>query len=212
MNNIFSMDNAFFRFVGKVTDLIWLNILTLLCCLPLITAGAAISAMYAVLIKRALNEEGTITKPFFKAFKDNFRNSTKVWVPALIILIILLSNMYLIFQGVLDPYGNLYIIAGVSIGIIGTAVLMFLNYALPLFARYDRDVKQTMKNALLMMLAYFPRSLCMIIIWLFPLALMMLSNVFLLFWFIYGLSFPGYFNAMLLGNIFIKTEEATEHE
>ena len=212
MNNIFSMDNAFFRFVGKVTDLIWLNILTLLCCLPLITAGAAISAMYAVLIKRALNEEGTITKPFFKAFKDNFRNSTKVWVPALIVLIILLSNMYLIFQGVLDPYGNLYIIAGVSIGIIGTAVLMFLNYALPLFARYDRDVKQTMKNALLMMLAYFPRSLCMIIIWLFPLALMMLSNVFLLFWFIYGLSFPGYFNAMLLGNIFIKTEEATEHE
>lgn len=212
MNNIFSMDNAFFRFVGKVTDLIWLNILTLICCLPLITAGAAISAMYAVLIKRVLNEEGTVTRPFFKAFKENFKNSTMVWIPALIILLILSLNMYLIFQGVLDLYGNLYIVAGISIGIIGAAVLMFLNYALPLFARYDSDAKQTMKNALLMMLAYFPRSLCMIVIWLFPLALMMLSNVFLLFWFIYGLSFPGYFNAMLLGNIFAKTEEATEHE
>ena len=212
MNNIFSMDNAFFRFVGKVTDLIWLNILTLLCCLPLFTAGAAISAMYAVLIKRVLNEEGAVTMPFFKAFKDDFKNSTKVWIPSLVVLIILASNMYLIFQGVLDPYGKLYIIAGVSIGIIGAAVLGFLNYTLSLFSRYDSDVKRTMKNALLMMLAYFPRTLCMIIIWLFPLALMMLSNVFLFFWFIYGLSFPGYFNAMLLGNIFIKTEEATEHE
>ena len=70
---IFSMDNPFFQFIGKLVDLVWLNILTLVCCLPVFTAGAALSAMYSVLIKMALKEEGVITKPFFRAFKENLK-------------------------------------------------------------------------------------------------------------------------------------------
>ena len=70
---IFSMDNPFFQFIGKLVDLVWLNILTLVCCLPVFTAGAALSAMYSVLIKMALKEDGVITKPFFRAFKENLK-------------------------------------------------------------------------------------------------------------------------------------------
>lgn len=205
--SIFSMDNAFFRFMGKVTDLVWLNILTLICCIPLFTAGAAICAMYDILIKMALHEDGVITKAFFKAFKENFKNATIVWVPSMLILLILFSNFYLMTQGVLDGYGDMFIIVGISIGIIALAVCMFLNYALPLFARYDSGIKKTVKNAFLLMLAFFPRTISMMIIWLFPIALMVLSDYFLYFWFIYGLSIPGLFNAMLLGRIFKKTEE-----
>lgn len=206
---IFSMENPFFRFVGKVVDLVWLNILTLICCIPLFTAGAAISAMYGVLLRMAYHEDGTITKPFFRAFKENFKNTTVVWIPSLVILIILFSNLYLMFQGVLDGYGNLFIVVGVSIGIIALAVFLFLNYALPLFVRYDSGVKQTVKNSFMMILAFFPRSICMIIIWLFPLALMMLSDYFLYFWFLYGFSVPGLVNSMLLSQIFTKTEGIT---
>lgn len=206
------MDNPFFRFVGKVVDLVWLNILTLICCIPLFTAGAAISAMYRVLLRMAFKEDSVITRPFFRAFKENFKNATKVWVPSCIIIGILVSNMYLIYQGVLANYGDLYIIVGVSIMIILVATCMFLNYVLPLFARYDSELKQTMKNALLMILAYFPRSLCMVIIWMFPLALMTFSDYFLFFWFLYGLSIPGYFNAMLLSQIFKKTEGISQSE
>ena len=63
-----------------------------------------------------------------------------------------------------------------------------------------------------MAIAYFPRSICILVIWLFPVALMMLSDGFLYFWFIYGLSFPGYVNAMLLGNLFLKTEDLNQDE
>ena len=202
------MDNAFFRFMGRVTDLVWLNILTLICCLPIFTMGAAISAMYHVLLKMALKEEGVVTRPFFREFKANFKNATTVFVPALIVLIIMTSNAYLIYQGVLDPYPRLRIVVGVSIGIIVAALIMFLNYYLAQLSRYENTVKQYSKNALLMMLAYFPRSLCMLVICAFPLALMTLSNYFLFFWFLYGFSFPGLFNAMLLGSLFLKTEKA----
>lgn len=211
MNDIFSMDNAFFRFVGKVTDLVWLNILTLICCIPIFTMGAAISAMYHVLIKMVLHEEGSVTKPFFKEFKGNFKKATMVWVPALFVLLAMFGNIYLIYQGILDPYPKLRIVVGVSIGIIAGAIIIFLNYYFALLARYENEVKQVMKNALLMMMAYLPRSLCILAILLFPLALMTLSDYFLIFWFIYGLSFPGYVNAMMLGGLFTKTEEVSSN-
>ena len=200
------MDNAFFRFMGKVTDLVWLNILTLVCCIPIFTMGAAFTAMYHVLIKIAIKEEGTVTRTFFRAFKANFKNATVVWVPSLIILIIMFSNAYLIYQGVLNPYPKLMIVVGISIGIIVASILMFLNYYFAIISRYQNDLKQYIKNAILMMLAYFPRSLCMLVIMASPIALMTLSNNFLFFWFVYGFSFPGYIIAMLLGSLLLKTE------
>jgi len=210
--SIFSMDNPFFRFVGKVVDLVWLNILTLICCIPLFTAGAAISAMYRVLLRMALKEDSVITKPYFKAFKENFKNTTLLWVPSCIVLLMLTSSAYLVAQGVMASYGKLYIAVMISILIIAGIIFSLLNYALPLFARYDSDFKQTVKNAALMIIAYFPRTLCMLVIWMFPFALMTLSFYFFFFWFLYGLSIPGYFNAMLLSQIFIKTEQSTEDE
>lgn len=209
---IFSMDNPFFQFIGKLVDLVWLNILTLVCCLPVFTAGAALSAMYSILLKMALKEEGTITKPFFRAFKENLKKSTVVWVPSLLILIVMAMNIYLMYKGVFNEYPYLFIPAGVSIGIIVVAVIIILNYYLALLSRYDSSVKQTLKNAALLAMAYFPRSLCILIIWLSPLALMRLSFNFFFFWVLYGLSFPGYFNAMLLGKIFLKTEGITNNE
>ena len=95
-----------------------------------------------------------------------------------------------------------------SIGVILAVLIMFLTYVLPMISRYDSDLKTNVKNAFLLMLAYFPRSFSMLMITLFPIALMMLSDKFLIFWFVYGFSFPGYVNAMLLGKVFTKAEEA----
>ncbi|MDD6627555.1 MAG: YesL family protein [Lachnospiraceae bacterium] len=204
---IFSMDNAFFRFMGRLTDLVWINILTLVCCLPVITAGAAISAMYKVLIKIAMENVGGLTRMYFGAFKNNFKQATKIWIPTLLIMLIMLSNAWLIHQGILDASPALLIGAGISIGIITVVVILLQIYALSLLAFYDNTLKQTVKNAFLLILAYLPRSLCMVIILLFPLALMMISDWFLFLWGLYGLAVPGYVNAMLLGRIFQKTEE-----
>lgn len=209
---IFSMDNPFFQFIGKLVDLVWLNILTLVCCLPIFTAGAALSAMYSVLLKMALKEDGVITKPFFRAFKKNLKDSVKIWIPSLFILLVMAMNIYLVYKGILSSYPSLFIPVGISIGIISIAVIIFLNYALALLARYDSSVKQTVKNAALLAIAYFPRSLCILVIWLSPLALARISFSFLFFWGLYGLSFPGYFNAMILGNVFLKTEVLTGSE
>lgn len=209
---IFSMDNAFFRFMGRLTDLVWINILTLICCLPVVTAGAAISAMYKVLIKMAMEDAGGLTRMYFGALKSNFKQATKIWLPTLLVLLVMMSNAWILHQGIFDGNQVLLTATGISIGVITIIIVLFQIYAFSLIAFFENTVKQTAKNALLLMLAYFPRSICMLVILLFPLALMMLSDWFFFLWGLYGLSVPGYINAMLLGRIFRKTQEVSTSE
>ena len=204
--NIFSMDNALFRAIDRFVDLIWLNLLTLLCALPIVTAGASLTAMYHVLLKMTLKEEGTVTVPFFKAFRNNFKNATGVWIPSLLIFCAYLYNIYLLRAGIMDGLGKMKVVSGCVIAIIMFFLLMVLNYVFPLFARYDNGIKQTLKNAVLLSFAYFPKSLCMIVLLFFPLAFMRLTDYFFWLWFLYGLSFPGYLIAQIISGIFTKTE------
>lgn len=178
---IFSMENPFFRFVGKVTDLVWLNILTLICALPVVTAGAAFTAMYRVLIKMAVGEEGTVTSVFFKEFKSSLKKATPVWMLAFCVLVVLLSNAYLIHQGALNKLGGLFIPVGISIGLILVFVIVFLQYFFAILSRYKTDVKKAAKNATLLIFAYFPKTVCILILTFLPVALMMTSNYFVWF-------------------------------
>lgn len=205
----FNMDNPVFRLLGRLTDLVWLNILTLICCIPIVTAGAAFSAMYKVLLHMTLKEEGVVTRPFFRSFKENLRQATIIWIPSLFIMAVLGANAWLIYQGVMDAYGPLKLAAGISIGLVFLLLIMFLHYYFALTARYNNTWKQTMSNAFLLLFGYFPRSLCILVISAFPLALMKLSLAFYYFWIVYGFTFPGYVSAMLLGDIFVKTERRT---
>ncbi|MGN1184899.1 MAG: DUF624 domain-containing protein, partial [Oliverpabstia sp.] len=76
MNNLFNPDNKFFTFMGKVADLMILNLLCIVCCLPIVTAGASITALYYVTLKIARNEETYIARGFFHSFKENFKQAT----------------------------------------------------------------------------------------------------------------------------------------
>ena len=60
MNNIFNRDNKFFSFMGRVADLMILNLLCIVCCIPVVTAGPAIAAMYYITLKMARNEESYV--------------------------------------------------------------------------------------------------------------------------------------------------------
>jgi len=67
----FDLDSPLMNVLNKMADLMWLNILTLICCIPVITAGAALTSMHYVALKIVRNEESYITRSFFKSFKTN---------------------------------------------------------------------------------------------------------------------------------------------
>lgn len=93
MRNMFSSNSGFSRFMNRISDLFILNILWIICSIPIITIGASTTALYSVDLKLLDNEEGYIIKSFFKAFKENFKKSTILWLFIILISIILGTNL-----------------------------------------------------------------------------------------------------------------------
>ena len=73
MDRFFNMDNKFFTFMSRVADLIILNLLCIVCCIPVVTIGPSIAAMFYVTLKMVRNEESYIVRGFFKSFKQNLK-------------------------------------------------------------------------------------------------------------------------------------------
>ena len=78
--SIFAPDGKLARCLNCIGNLMILNILTLICCIPLVTAGAAMTALYTMTMRMARNEEGSIVREYFQAFRDNFKQATILWL------------------------------------------------------------------------------------------------------------------------------------
>ena len=81
-------DNCVMRALGKIGDKICLNVMWLICCIPIITIGASTTALYTVMLRMVKNEEGYIFRGFLKAFKSNFKQSTLIWLILLLLGIV----------------------------------------------------------------------------------------------------------------------------
>ena len=80
MGALFNLENPVWNFMGKVADLVILNLLALICSIPIVTIGASWTAMYYVTIKIVRKEEGYIIRDFFRSFKENFKQATIIWL------------------------------------------------------------------------------------------------------------------------------------
>ena len=140
--NIFSSDGWFSRFFGTLGDIIIVNILFILCSIPIVTMGASMSAMYFTLLKKQrTGENGGIVKLFFKGFKDNFKQSTISWLLFLLISFIFTLDFNLFGKG--GPQEN-------KLMYYTSVVLMILTcfiaiYLFPVISAF----KNTLKNLLL---------------------------------------------------------------
>lgn len=142
MRGMFSMDSPLMEFLTKIADLIIINLLFLLVSIPIVTIGAGYSAMYSVTMKLVKNEEGVVTKQFFKAFKENLKQSTVIWIPMMLIAVGLGYDYIVVNNGVSPENFRLVIII---MAVIWGA--LFVN-VFPLIAKFDNTLLNTIKNAL----------------------------------------------------------------
>ena len=93
MKKLFDIDNPVIAFLSRLADLIGLNFLFLICCLPVFTIGAAWTALYYVTVKMVRKEESYIWKDFFKSFRENFKQATLIWLINMLVLAIFAADM-----------------------------------------------------------------------------------------------------------------------
>lgn len=150
----FSIDSPFYKFISKLWDIVQLNFFWLLCCIPVVTAGASTVAACSVALKMAEDTEGYIARSFFKAFKENIKGGSLLGILSLVAA----YAVYLDFQFWNATESAVFLIMGM------VAVLVFtmgLLYAFPLMARYENTFLGTLKNSYDISTRYFLRTLMM---------------------------------------------------
>ena len=172
MGRFFNMDNKFFVFMGKVADLCMLNLLCIACCIPVVTAGASLTALYYVTMKMVRNEEAYIFRSFFRSFKQNFKQAT-------VINIIMLAAAALLYIDT-NIAGKMGQPAGKILGMIFAAFtllyVMILLYVYPLLAKFYNSVKNTFKNAILMAIRHLPYTILMLLICACPILILFIPS------------------------------------
>lgn len=152
----FSTDNPFFDFMGNIGDLIILNILFVLTSLPLITIGASLTAVNQVVLRIQRGESNYVAREYIKAFKEEWKQSTVLWI------IFLLTGALLLFDVVyVRSLGR-----GMAVAIGGViAVWSFVfSYAFPLQARFQNTIKNTLKNALFLSVMNLPSTILIVVL------------------------------------------------
>ena len=205
MNKIFNFEGPVFTFLSRLADLFWLNLLYILCCIPVITAGAATTALYYVTLKMAKDEEGYITKSYFKSFKQNFVQATVIWLVILVIGVVMFMDLRIANGGNMAEILKTTTVSNVVIVAVGVMLIilcMTLTYVFPLLAQFDNTVMNTVKNAFLLSIRHLPYTFLMILITAIPVALIWFSPALLLLVLIM-FSATAYINSKFFNKIFI---------
>ena len=155
MKSIFESNSPFIRFLNFLADLIIVNVLLIITSIPVITGGAALCSAYSVMLKRVRREDPPVVKTFFRTFKSEFKRSTLIWIPLILITTFLLADLYIIFFMLGEEYQWLQY----PVLIVSYIVLSIALYIYPLMATYDTGMKALLKNCVLISFGNLPTTI-----------------------------------------------------
>ena len=185
---LFNFDSPVMLRASRVASLILLNLLWIVCCIPLITIGPATVAMHHVLFQYHTGKSDQVFKPFFHAFRRDFLQGLLLGIPVSLCCILLGFNGLYIYGNYPGTFHPLWIpfILGVAI----TSAMII--YGFPLIARYRLKLGQVISNALIFFIQNFKLSFFATLFYFLPvLIFVFLPNLFsnlLFFWVLLGTS------------------------
>jgi uncharacterized membrane protein YesL len=156
MKDLFRLDSRWMQRFAMLTNLVCLNLLWLICCVPIFTIGAATSALYQTVFRYHDKEDDAVLRPFFSAFKENLKQSTLVLLPMLVALVVLgFDVLYLVSIG--TGMAVLFVLIVLIVVILGMMVHLF-----PLIARFQMDTKALLRTAFSLTVLHLPSTLLVI--------------------------------------------------
>lgn len=201
MGGLFDYDSKLFQLLLRVSDIVVLSVLWLLCSLPVITIGASTSALYYTVMKLVRQRGDSSMSMFFHAFKENFKAS----IPVTLLLLVVGYALVVDFSLLSEKMGGSPVFHGLCIVVLvlyaAVASLLF-----PVLAKFRCTLRELMHNVLLLMLRHPLTVVAVTAMHLIPVWLIYahlewvekLEGVFLLF----GPGTIAYINALMLVPVF----------
>lgn len=203
MSKLFRMDSPLMRFLTKIADLMVLNILFCVTSIPLITIGASWTALYSVTLKMVRDEEGSVSRSYFRSFRQNFKQATLLWLGVLVVLALLVLDIR-VLNGMAG--GTAPGLLRVGVEILALLGIMVLQYLFPSLARFEASLADTLKNACMMALAHLPKTALMTAAAVGAVWITLINNttiaIGLMVWPLIGFSLMAFGNSGILRKIF----------
>lgn len=205
-SKIFNLDNGIMRFFSRIFDIVLLNFIFIICCIPIFTIGASLTAMYSITLKMIRNEESHIIRGFLKAFKQNFKQGTAIGIIATIITFFITVDLRIIGIVGDDRFKVLQVLCYV---LAIWSYIIFL-YAFPLLAKFKITTKEVFKNSFILSVINLKWTILLILINV-PLVLMFIYSglsMLLLFTILIICGFSGLalIQSFIFGKVFEKYE------
>lgn len=153
----FSYDSKFGQILLKLCYGCYLNLLWFLCCIPIFTIGASTTALYSVTLKIVRDEEGDVTGQFLRAFRDNFRQATVLWLILAGFGMVLAGDGYILYHLYRSTNGGIAVFWTILLAVLIAAAVVYaavLAYVFPLTASVKNTNAAMLKNSLLISIHY----------------------------------------------------------
>lgn len=148
----FSYDSKFSQLLLKLCYACYLNLLWIICSLPIFTIGASTTALYYVALKVVRDEEQNIGAQFFRSFKENFKQSTVLWLILLGVGLFLGADVYLVWHLRTNASGTPAVLWTLCLALLIGATVVYvivLEYVFPLLASVCNTNLAMLKNSFL---------------------------------------------------------------
>lgn len=148
----FSYESKFSQLLLKLSYACWLNLLWFICSLPVFTVGASTTALYYTCLKIVRDEDRHITAMFFRAFRENFRQGTVLWLILLSAGLFLACDGYILYHLRQSSDGAMAVVWTLILAlVIALAVMLVIEveYVFPLLASVSNTNAAMLKNAFL---------------------------------------------------------------
>lgn len=201
MPNFLLSESALLRWTMRLGELVLLNVCFLICCLPIITIGTAVSALYSVCFRFGTKGETGAVKSFFRAFRQNLKQGIPLFLATTLFTLAAcwLTVLFLRTPGIAH-YAFIPSLVLLLVSLIVT------GYTFPLLSLFDNTIRGTLKNALLLGLSYLPRSVLVVAVNVLPVGLLLADTMLFMRLSIFGIflyfSAAAYVNTFLLRKVF----------
>lgn len=210
LQGFFNYDNDIWRFVGRLADIMVLNLLWIVCSLPIVTFGISTTALYYCTLKIVKDEDDGNFRMFFRSFKRNWKEGLIIWMILLPILGILILD-HRFFTVLFQNHSVLrFVLRGITDALILLWIFVFL-YVWPLLSRFENSWQKVMIHALLMSIHHLPYTLGILVLdfglVLLVFFLLRVLPMFVPVFFILGFPLLAWMNSAFFRMIFARYEK-----
>lgn len=197
-------EHPFFEWMGNAGDWIVLNLLFVVTCIPVVTIGMSLTALYRVALRKIKGECNYPVREFLGACKEEWKKATKLW-------------LIFLFTGGLLGFDILYAekmwpAVNVGIGCLTILWMMLFSYAFPLQAKFENTIKNTLQNALALAVKNLPFTIIIVALNFIPVLCVLLgvniAAMALPLYVVFGFSLTAGINCIFFQRIFAKFMDA----